>query len=112
MEYWEKISTEIKENIVLAVQFAKESVTEETENFDETVIDIPTSLNGSWSARGWTASKGIVSAIAESTSQVLDVTLKVRVCPQCSEWEKKRKMVNVQRWNIWIGSFHMNLNAC
>ena len=40
-------------------------------------------FDGSWNSHGLTASRGIVSAIAESTSQVLDVAYKSRVCSQC-----------------------------
>lgn len=37
----------------------------------ETVIDVPTSFDGTWCNRGWTASNGVVSAIADTSSQHL-----------------------------------------
>ena len=48
-------------------------------------------FDGSWNSHGLTASRGIVSAIAESTSQVLDVAYKSRVCSQYVGMEERKK---------------------
>ena len=52
-------------------------------------FDVATSFDGSWSSRGWTANKGIVSAIVEGTCQVLDVVFKSSTCTECTKMEKK-----------------------
>lgn len=39
--------------------------------------------------------KGVVSAIAEVSAQVLDVTLKFRKCSQCSVMDEKKQKGNV-----------------
>ena len=76
----------------IAVENAKKLVREDEElHVDENIIDIPTMFDGSWNSRGWTASRVIVSAIAESTSQVLDVAYKRRICSQCVEMEERKK---------------------
>ena len=59
-------------------------------HIDENIIDIPTIFDCSRNSRGWTASRGTVSAIAESTSQVLDVAYKIRVCSQCVGMEERK----------------------
>ena len=51
----------------------------------KTMIETPTSFDASWSSRGWTARDGVVAAIAEETSQVLDVLALTNGCPQCTE---------------------------
>ena len=70
-KYWEKLSKELcTENIKMAAENAKKLVREDKRlHIGENIIDIPTIFDGSWDSRGWTASRGIVSAIAESTSR-------------------------------------------
>ena len=46
-------------------------------------IDLAASLDGSCCSRGWTAKRGIVSGIAEISSQVIDVSYKCCSCEQC-----------------------------
>ena len=76
----------------IAVENAKKLVREDEElHVDENITDIPTMFDGSWNSRGWTDSRAIVSAIAESTSQVLDVAYKRRICSQCVEMEERKK---------------------
>lgn len=48
------------------------------------VIDLAASLDGSCCSRGWTAKRGIVSGIAEISSQVIDVLYKCCSCEQGS----------------------------
>ena len=86
-KYWEELTTELRdENHSAAVRRAKKK-----EGKVDEIVDIPTSFDGSWSSRGWTASKGIVSAISEKNSQVLDVILKTRSCSECTKMEAKKK---------------------
>ena len=40
------------------------------------IVDIPTSFDGIWCSRGWTASSGVVTATGEKTAQVIDVSYK------------------------------------
>ena len=44
------------------------------------VIDLAVSFDGSCCSRGWTAKRGTVSAIAEVSSQVTDVSYKCCSC--------------------------------
>ena len=60
-------------------------------HIDENIVDFPTLFDGSWNSRWWTATRGIVPAIAESTSQVLDVAYKSRVSSQCVVMEERKK---------------------
>ena len=66
-KYWEQLSKELStENIKMTAENAKKLVREnEGLHIDENIIDIPTMFDGSWNSRGWTASRGIVSAITE-----------------------------------------------
>ena len=92
-KYWEQLSKELcTESMKIAVENAKKLVREdEGLHIDENIIDIPTMFDGSWNSRGWTASRVIVAAIAESTSQVLDVAYKSRICSQCVGMEERNK---------------------
>ena len=97
-KYWEQLSKELcTENMKTAAENVKKLVREdEGLHIDENIIDIPTMFDGSWNSRGWTASRGIVSAITESTSRVLDVAYKSRVCSQCVGMEKERGTEHAQ----------------
>ena len=78
-KYLESLSCEIRdENLKMAAARAKSLVAKETNSKLDENIDVPTSFDGSWSSRGWTANKGFVSAIAANTSQVVDVMFKSR----------------------------------
>ena len=55
------------------------------------VVDIPTNFDGTRSSRGWTAGRGVVTALAEISSQVIDVSYKCRVCNQCNIIEERKK---------------------
>ena len=92
-KYWEQLSKELcTENMITAAENAKKLVREdEGLHTYENIIDIPTMFDGSRNSRGWTANRGIVSAIAESTSQVLDVAYKSRVSSQYVVMEERKK---------------------
>ena len=49
-------------------------------------------FDGSWNSHGWTASRRIVSAIAENTSQVLNAYKGLVL-----QWKRGRKMEYAQR---------------
>ena len=56
------------ENMKMDIENAKILVREdEVLHIDENIKDIPTMSDGSWNSRGWTASRRIVTAIAENT---------------------------------------------
>ena len=54
-------------------------------------VDILTRFDGTWSSRGWTARRGVVTAIVEILSQVIDVSYICRVCNQCNTIEERKK---------------------
>ena len=92
-KYWAILSEELREeNLNMAAARAKSLVIKSTglEVSDSDIVDVPTCFDGSWSSRGWTANKGIVSAIGESTSQVLDVVFKSRTCARCKVIEERK----------------------
>ena len=43
-------------------------------------IDVPASFNGSWYSHGWSANRGIISAIAEVSSHIIDAFYKCHSC--------------------------------
>ena len=92
-KYWEQLSKELcTENIKMARENVKKLVREvKGLHIDENIVDTPTMIDGVWNSRGWTASRGIVSAIAENTSQTLDVAYKTCLCSQCFGMEERKK---------------------
>ena len=89
-KYLEKISSEIRDESMLK---AGERVRDlETENGTKNTepIDTATCFDGTWSSRGWSARDGVVTAISEVTSQVLDVAYKSTYCRQCQTMEEKK----------------------
>ena len=81
-----------EENLKMAATRARNLVIKEN-NFDPNIenVDIATSFDGTWCSRGWTASRGVVSAVAEKTSQVIDVAYKCRSCVQCNLIEARKQ---------------------
>ena len=61
-------------------------------NLDPSVknFDIPTNFGGIWCSREWTASRGVVTAIAEKTAQVIHFSYSRKTCDQCN-LTKERK---------------------
>ena len=57
-------------------------------NLDPSVenANIPTSFDGTWCSRGWTASRVVVTAMAQKTAQaqVIDVSYRCQTCFQCN----------------------------
>ena len=85
VKFWEKTSFDLREeNLFMCAKRAKELMAQENGVSVDTVLDVPTSFDGSWSSRGWTASNGIVSAIADVSSQVIDISYKWHSCAQCT----------------------------
>ena len=68
------------------------------------VVGISISFDGTWSSHGWTASRDIVTAIAEISSQVIDVSFKffiliffnwdslhAKLNSHCEAWSYKKR---------------------
>ena len=62
----------------------------EDEVSEKKIIDVATCFDGTWNARGWSARDGVVTAISEGTSQVLDVIYKTTFCKECKTMESKK----------------------
>ena len=78
------------ETLVDSVERAKQLIIDNSLPSDTQIVDVPTCFDESWSMRGWVARKGVVAAIAENTSQVIDILFKIKYCRYC-ETMKKRK---------------------
>ena len=91
VKFWEKTSYDLREeNLFMCAKRAKELMARENGVNVDTVLDVPTSFDGSWSSRGWTANNGIVSAIADISSQVIDISYKCRSCAQCTLMNERK----------------------
>ena len=106
----EKIAFDLRnENFKKAAQHAKNMQAEATGEIDN-IIDLPTCFDGSWNSRGWLAKKGFASAIAENTSQVIDIVFKNSTCRLCDE--KKQQLKNNEIDNLeyltWYTSHEEN----
>ena len=53
-------------------------------------MDIATPFDGSWKRPGWSSTKGLAAAIAQSTSKVVDVVFKSNTCRECEKIKEKR----------------------
>lgn len=78
----------LEENLAEAVKKVRE-IEEEGGNTAD-VIDVATCFDGTWSSRGWSARDGVVTAITEGTSQIVDVVYKTTFCRQCKDKEKAK----------------------
>ena len=92
-KFWETHVTKLmRENVAAAAKRAKKIFIEENSlSKDTQIVDLPTCFDGSWSTRGWVARKGIVAAIAENSSQVIDIVFKSNYCRYCEILLEKRK---------------------
>ena len=86
---WKKHATIVDAAAIKAKDASIKRAAERVKNVEsetgKSMVEIPTSFDASWSSRGWTARDGVVAAIAEETSQVLDVLALTNGCPQCTE---------------------------
>ena len=86
---WKKHATKIDEASIAAkdesIKRAADRVKDMQPDTDTSMVEIPTSFDASWSKRGWSSRDGLVTAIADDTSQVLDVLHLANSCPQCTE---------------------------
>ena len=64
------------ETLADSVERAKQLIIDNSLPSDTQIVEIPTCFDGSWSTRGWVARKGVVAAIGENTSQVIDIIIK------------------------------------
>ena len=69
----------------------KKAMEEDAKLKEKDIFDIATSFDGSWQTPGWSSSKGIVSAIAENTSQVLDISYKCNYCTECQKMKERKR---------------------
>ena len=53
-------------------------------------VDISDQFDGLWDSCVWTANRGIISTIADFTAQVLEMSYKYCICPQCTEMKEKK----------------------
>lgn len=92
-KFWENHALSLMtENLKDSASRAKKLLIQDYSLPTETnVVDLPTCFDGSWSTRGWVARKGIVAAIAENTSQVIDIIFKSNFCRYCEKLLEKRK---------------------
>ena len=93
-----KITCDLKgksfQNVIGKVKSLKKECDIATSN----TFDVATSFDGSWSSKGWTANKGIVSAIAEQTCEVLHIN-GVHIL-SAQRWKKRKVWDNYQDLNI------------
>ena len=76
---------------------AKQFIIDNSLHSDAQIIDVPTCFDGSWSLHGWVAWKGVVAAIAENTSQVIDLIFKSNYCHYCEMVIAKRKSGKIDK---------------
>lgn len=85
----EKAKELLEENLSEAALKVKELELDEGQSKSD-VVDIATCFDGTWSSRGWSARDGVVSAISEGTSQIVDVVYKTNFCRLCKDQEKAK----------------------
>ena len=79
------------ETLADSAERAKQLIIDNSLPSDTQIVDVPTCFDRSWSRRGWVARKGVVPAIAENTSQVIDIIFKSNYCRYCETLMEKRK---------------------
>ena len=67
------------------------------EELGQKIVDVGTSFNCSWSSRGWSARDGVVAAILEDTSKVIDVVFMTSSCPGCKAMEDKHAQDEISK---------------
>ena len=70
---------------------------------DDSPVDNATSFDGSWNSPGQSSTKGVAAAIAQNTSQVVDVVFKSSKCCECEKVKKNVKPGKLTRWHMQIG---------
>ena len=70
------LSKFMDETLADSAERAKQLIIDNSLPSDTQTADVPTCFDGSWSMHGWVAQKGLVAAIAENTSQVIDLIFK------------------------------------
>ena len=100
-KFWENHALDlIRENLTNSADRTKKlQIKDNNLPADTKIVDLPTCFDGSWSTRGWVARKGIVAAIAENTSQVIDVIFKSNFCRYCENLLEKWKNGDIDELN-------------
>ena len=107
VNFLESIASELYlENVKSAKEKANCLVQKEYGVDSRDAIDLPASFDGSWCWHKWTGNRGIVSAIAGVSSQIIDVSYKCRSYAQCSfieECKKNGKLLTIEYLDAVIG---------
>ena len=106
VKYLEEKAFELRdENLKMAATRARNLIIKEN-NLDPSIenVDISTSFDGTWCSRGWTVSRGVVTAIAEKIAQVVDVSYRCKTCVQCNlieecKKQKKKRLLTIDYLN-------------
>ena len=109
--FLEKKAFELRsENLKLSAEKAKKLHCKYTKESPGDVIDIAVSFDGSWNSRGWLAKKGFASAVAENTSQVIDIIYKDSTCRQCEQkkLQFKEKKLDTLEYLTWYTEHEEN----
>ena len=85
------------ETLADSAERAKQLIIDNSLPSDTQVVDAPTCFDGSWSMRGWVVRRGAVAAIAENTSQVIDIIFKSNYCRYCETLMEKRKSGKIDK---------------
>ena len=64
------------ETLADSAERTKQHIIDNSLHSDTQIVDVSTCFDGSWSTRGRVAKKGVVSVIAENTSQVINIIFK------------------------------------
>ena len=85
----------------LAKKFEIKTTPQDT---DDSPVDNATSFDGSWNSPGQSSTKGVAAAIAQNTSQVVDVMFKSSKCCECEKIKEKRKagQINEVAYVDWL----------
>ena len=97
----EKAKELLEENLSEAALKVKELELDEGQSKSD-VVDIATCFDGTWSSRGWSARDGVVSAISEGTSQIVDVVYKTTFCRLCKDQEKAKAEGKISHFDYLV----------
>ena len=102
----EKASVLLQQNLSDAAKRARRAVG----GCEDQTVDVPCSHDGAWATRGWKSRKGVVTTIAESTSQVLDIIFKNTECRSCALWndKKTKKEISMLEYLEWFSKHEID----
>ena len=68
------------------------------EGLDNTIIDVPVTIDGSWKSRRMDSKHGFVTAISVETGKVLDRVYRTSRCHGCAWWKGKEGTPEHAEW--------------